>query len=72
MSTEQDTTELYQFLLEVLPQATAARRARICRALANIIGSSDFARVLLEESEQCEAIERAHLQLVLDFRRKGL
>ena len=60
--------ELYTFVLERLPEAPVAKRARLCRALAEIVGDESAARDLISQAEQLEYLDVAHGQLVLRFR----
>lgn len=60
--------ELYAHVLETAPDLHPSRRAKIFRALADIIGDEAFANDLLGRAEACEALQRADGQLPLNFR----
>lgn len=62
--------DLYLHVLETAPQLHPARRARVFRALADIIGDETFASDLIARAEACEALQAADLQLPLNFRQR--
>ena len=66
-----DLQELHLHVLETVPAVHPARRARIFRALADIIGDETYAAVLIERAEAAEALQRADGQLALNFRRRN-
>lgn len=57
------------YVLEKLDAETPARRATIYRDLAAIAASHADAKTFLSLAEDCERLDRAHEQLVLNFRR---
>lgn len=57
------------FVLEKLDAEAPARRAAIYRDLAAIAASQSDAKTFLTLADDCERIDRAHEQLVLNFRR---
>jgi hypothetical protein len=71
MLREGTTVELYEFVLENLPSAPIAKRARLCRTLAVIIGDEPCARELNAQAARLEAIDQDHGQLLLAYRRGG-
>lgn len=70
MPSDSDFGELYGFVLEKLPDASAAKRARMCRTFATIIGRAKYAEALLAQADDLESAERRHDQMLLEFRRK--
>jgi hypothetical protein len=68
MQHETSTSELYEFVMEKLPDVGIAKRARLCRTLATIIGEEILARDLVNQAEQLEEIEREHGQMLLSYR----
>jgi hypothetical protein len=69
---KQPTSILFDFVLEKAADETAARRVRLYRALASVIGNESDAVTLVTLADDLEAIERKHRQLVLDFKRRAL
>lgn len=69
MPLEPRMSELCGFVVERLPDANVAQRARLCRSLAVIAGDEQQARDLIQQAEQLEAIERSNAQLLLSFTR---
>ncbi len=67
MQSERDFAELYGFVLEKLPDAPVAKRARMCRAFAAIIGREKWARSLNAQAALLEHAEKQHRELALDF-----
>jgi hypothetical protein len=67
----EDIDDLYNFVVEMLPNAPLTRRARLCRAFALIVGSSDQARMLIHQADACDAIEQQHRQLLLDLQQRA-
>ena len=61
--------ELYSFVLEKLPDESTAKRARLSRALATIIADEKAALQLNALADECDRIDRLHVQLVLNFQR---
>ncbi len=66
------TLELYAFVIDRLDAEPLAKRARLKRALAGIVGDVKLARELERMASDLEVIDRAHRQLVLDFKRRAL
>lgn len=59
--------DLYLLVLESAPALHPERRARIFRALADIIGDERFAADLIKRAEANEAVQKADGQLPLSF-----
>ena len=69
MPLEPRMSELCGFVVERLPDAPVAQRARLCRALSMIAGSEDQSSALILQASQLEEIERNNAQLLLTFTR---
>lgn len=59
------------YILGRLPEEPLARRLELTRALSHLAASSEEAATLIKMADDLEAIERAHVQLLLDFRRRN-
>lgn len=60
---------LYVHVLETAPAVEQEQRARIYRALADIIGDESFALRLHERADAAEATLCADIQLVSDYKK---
>ena len=58
--------------MEQAPAQPLARRAQLYRDLSAISGDRSQAQQLVGLADGCEAIERKHQQLQLDFQRASL
>lgn len=65
---ETSISDLHGFVLETLPSAPVARRIRLLRTLAQVIGSAQLAGELRAEADDLQRAENRHSQLVLNFR----
>lgn len=61
--------DLYLLVLESAPALHPARRARIFRALADIIGNERFASDLIQRAQANEALQQQDGELALDFKK---
>jgi hypothetical protein len=61
--------DVYELVLQTAPDLVPARRARIYRGLAQIIGDEGFAAELLTRAKASEELDRQDRQLLLKFRR---
>jgi hypothetical protein len=64
------TAIITEFVLEKLPLEPIARRVQVTRALAEVSGNLKERNNLLSLANLLEDVERNHLQLALDFKRR--
>ncbi len=72
MKTPTSNEILGEFVLAHACGLELPRRARLYRALAEVIGDEKDAAQFIALANDCDAIERKHQQLVLDFKRRAL
>lgn len=72
MSTECPATVISEFVLARVESEAPQVRARLYRSLAQLaIGHEDLARRLNRLAAECDAVQEAHEQLALDFKRRA-
>lgn len=68
---KQPATVITEFVLDRLPSEPMQKRAEVYRALSTIVAPAEQ-KSLTALADECEAIERHHQQLALDFQRRAL
>lgn len=62
---------LFVHVLETAPTLALRPRAQLYRDTAEVLADRHHGGHLLKLADECEAIERKHQQLVLDFKRRA-
>jgi hypothetical protein len=68
MSAETPAQIVCTYVLMKAADEAPSRRGRLYRALAAVVGNEADATSLLALADDCDAIERKHQQLVLNFK----